>query len=109
MKACKGAIEEVCGVVYGDFEESFSRAVERSMGRYPGVRWETSETVGGTDSGFVVSNYYMKTQEGGSKAKWPTKRDSCYSGMSSLPHWYSESKDRGGWESEVKTTDRIND
>ncbi|MED5303754.1 MAG: DNA-directed RNA polymerase [Candidatus Thermoplasmatota archaeon] len=107
VKSFKGAIEEVCGVVYGDFEESFSRAVERSMGRYPGVRWETSETVDDTDSGFVVSNYYMKTQEGGSKAKWPTKRDSCYSGMTSLPHWYSESKDRGGWESEVKTTDRI--
>ena len=107
VRAYKQAIEEVCGVVYADFEEAFSTAVERSEGKYPGVRWRTSGSIEEMDSGFVVSNYYMKAQEGGSKAKWPTKRDSCYSGLNSLPYWYTQSKNSGGWESEVKTTDRI--
>ena len=80
-------------------------AVEKSKGKYPGVRWKSSSRKEG-ESGFEVSNYYMKHKEGGGKGGWPTKVDSCYSGLVGLPPWYTESKIKNGWTEDPKTWKR---
>ena len=106
VKAYKDAIEHVCGHVYGDFEIVMKSAVEKSKGKYPGVRWKSSSILENRESGFEVSNYYMKQKGGGSKGGWPTKVDSCYSGLAGLPIWYTESKIKNGWDENPKTRKR---
>ena len=105
VKCYKEAIEHVCGSVYGEFESVMKGAVEKSKGKYPGIRWKSSSGKEG-ERGFEVSNYYMKHKKGGSKGGWPTKVDSCYSGLVGLPPWYTESKKKNGWTGDPKTRKR---
>ena len=106
VKAYKGAIKEVTGVAYKDFEDLLKGAAERSGGKYPGVGWRVSHSDKAGRAGFEVCNYYMKHMTSGSKAKWPSHPGSCYSNL--LPDWYSETK-KIDWHkgSTAKSTERI--
>jgi len=109
-RAYKGAIKEVTGDAYEDFEAALDGTVEASGGRYPGTRWRTSKGDKSGSSGFEVCNYYMQTQSGETTSGgWPSSPESCYSDLSSLPQWYGESKGKQNWHqgSAAKSTARI--
>ena len=109
-RAYKAAIEEVTGDAYTAFEAALDGTVEASEGRYPGTRWRTSKGDKSGSSGFEVCNYYMQHQSGErTSGGWPSSPESCYSDLSGLPQWYSESKGKQKWHrgSAAKSTSRI--
>jgi len=109
-RAYKGAIKEVTGDAYEDFEAALDKTVEASGGRYPGTRWRTSKGDKSGSSGFEVCNYYMQHQSGEkTSGGWPSSPESCYSDLSSIPQWYGESKGNREWHrgSAAKSTARI--
>ena len=72
VKCYKEAIEHVCGSVYGEFESVMKGAVEKSKGKYPGIRWKSSSGKEG-ERGFEVSNYYMKHKREGAREDGPPR------------------------------------
>ena len=114
-KAYSDGIDTATNEAYKKFEKKMKQSLEISQGKYPGVRWTTKSRIDSDEVGFEVSNYYIKTDDKGGRGGWPTKPDSCYTNMGSIPDWYSEkegNEDSGNYSkkpfSRARIIERIN-
>ena len=109
-KAYSDGIDTATNMAYKKFEKKMKQSLESSQGKYPGVRWTTKSRIDSDEVGFEVSNYYIKTDDKGGRGGWPTKPDSCYSNMGSIPDWYSEKEgdeDSGNFSKKPFSRSRI--